>query len=628
MTKRYRLLSGRFPVVALVLIAMMLASGVALAGSPSDKECCAAAEDERCDECEKECKTATLAKIVITGSLEDALPPTIPFGPTPIYFKKLIDIIELAAYDEDIDGMLLEVSSPAIGNAKVRELRSALNAFKYSGKKIYAYPESIGLKDLTLLSTCDYLALPESGIVMIPGFSIEALYYKDLFEKIGFRMVVDHIGDYKSAYENFHLDGMSNELREVLGCILDEFYNSSVSMIAQSRGIPESTVKEAIDKALIDTETAKSLGLIDAVVYKDQFDAHLKKDLKVDEIEVDTKYGRDSLDLDTTNFFALFTQIMSSMSDDSKSRSKNPKIAIIYASGPIHSGKNSVDPFSQSHTIGSDTLVAAINDAADDETVKAIVMRVDSPGGSGLASDLIWRAQCEAKKKKKPLIVSMADVAGSGGYYIAMAADVILAEPGTITGSIGVVSAMPNVHGSLQKLGIKVESLSRGKNAAMLSAFARPEEVDLSLLTRYMEKFYWDFVDKVAEGRKMTRGQVHKLAQGRVWTGRQAKENGLIDEIGSLNDAINVARAMAGLTNADNWETLELPESPDFFDALSESMGLKTRIQAVAGMAGLEWGLLGTIPELQQALSNLTSFINLAREETILYMMPTEIIVR
>jgi len=599
---------------------MVFFGGVSLAGTVSDKACSAEEKEE--------CKTVKLAKIVITGSIEDALPPTSPFGPAPIYFKKLLDIIEQAAEDEEIEGLYLEVSSPAIGNAKVRELRAALEAFKDSGKKIYSYTESIGLKDLVLLATCDHLATPEAGMVIIPGFSIESLYYKDLFEKIGFKMVVDHIGDYKSAYENFHLDGMSDQLREVLSCILDEFYDSTVSMIAESRGVAECTVKEAIDKALLDAKTAKALGLIDAVVYKDQFDEFLKKDLKADKVEIVGKYGCESLDLDTTNFFALFSQIMSSMSEKSKPKSKNPKIAIIYASGPIHSGKNSVDPFSQSHSIGSDTMVEAIQEAADDETVKAIVMRVDSPGGSGLASDLIWRAQCEAKKKKKPLIVSMADVAGSGGYYIAMAADVILAEPGTITGSIGVVSAFPNLHGSLEKLGIKVERLSRGKNAAMLSTFAPPEEVDISLLTRYMERFYWDFVDKVAAGRNMTRAQVHKLAQGRVWTGRQAVENGLIDEIGSFSDAINVARAMAGLTDDDKWETLELPEAPDFFDALSESFGISTQMQGMAGLVGLEWGVLSTVPELREALSHISTFINLAREETILYMMPQEIIVR
>ena len=273
-------------------------------------------------------------------------------------------------------------------------------------------------------------------------------------------------------------------------------------------------------------------------------------------------------------------------------------------------------------------MVKAINEAAGDDTVKAIVLRVDSPGGSGLASDLIWRAECEARKKK-PFIVSMADVAGSGGYYIAMAADVILAEPGTLTGSIGVVSALPNIHGTLGKLGIKVESISRGKNAAAMSVVAPPEDVNLKIISEYMEKFYWEFVDKVAAGRKMTRDEVHELAQGRVWTGRQAVENGLIDGLGSLADAVEVARIKAGLTDEDRWELVESPEPPDFFEALT---GGEIRISSMLSRAfgfdtGVETLLLDSMPQLRRALGNLFTFVKTAGEENILYMMPMDITV-
>ncbi len=362
-------------------------------------------------------------------------------------------------------------------------------------------------------------------------------------------------------------------------------------------------------------------------MYCDEFKAFLKKSFDADKIKIVMKYGRRDSELDTSNPLIFFTQLLSVLRKASKEATDKPKIALIYASGPIHSGKSTTGFFDQSPNIGSDTLAKAIREAAEDDKVKAIVLRVNSPGGSGLASDVIWRAECEAKKKK-PLIVSMADVAGSGGYYISMAADVILAEPGTITGSIGVVSALPNLHGSMEKLGIKVESLSRGRNASLMSVMGSPEKVNLDLITRYMEKFYWEFVDKVAAGREMTRDEVHKIAQGRVWTGRQAKENGLIDGLGSIEDAIEVARVKAGFTHDDEWEIVESPEPLDFFTSLSDEGEIRTLVSSLAGMkGGLLSDLVETIPQLRQAVDHMTSFIEIAKKEPCFLMIPVEIIV-
>jgi len=221
----------------------------------------------------------------------------------------------------------------------------------------------------------------------------------------------------------------------------------------------------------------------------------------------------------------------------------------------------------------------------------------------------------------------MADVAGSGGYYIAMAADMIMAEPGTITGSIGVVSAVPNLSGTLEKLGIRLERLSRGKNAGLMSLMAPPEEVNLKLIGRYMEEFYWKFVEKVAAGRDMTRDEVHKIAQGRVWTGRQAIENGLIDALGGLEDAIQVAKVKAGLTDEMNWEIKEMPEAPDIFDALSESLGLArsaASLRKAMGIGPLESMLLDH-PQIRSRLARLASIFTICHEDPILLLMPVDI---
>jgi len=608
----------------LLAVALFVSSTVLFAG-----------EDKCCDSKDKkaECKVVQLAKISISGALSDNLPPDNPFGPQTVHFRALLETIKKAAEDDEVAGIFLNVNSPAIGFAKVREVRDALGEFKESGKKIFSYTEGAGLKDMTILSMCDFLAIPESGGVIMPGFNLEVMYYKDFFEKIGFRMMVEHIGDFKSAYENMHLEGMSDANRTVLNILLDEFYNTSIEMIAEGRGIPVENVALGVDRAILSVREAHGLGLLDAIMYRDQFDAYLKKELKADKIKILGKYGRDSVDLDTTNPLALFSQIMKSLHGSKKPKSKNPKVAVIYGTGPISSGKNSVDFLSGGATMGSVTMVKAINDAAKDDTVKAIVLRVDSPGGSGLASDMIWRAECEAKKKK-PLIVSMGDVAGSGGYYISMAADVIIAEPGTITGSIGVVSAIPNVHGCLEKLGIRVERISRGRNASLNSIMAPPEDVNLSILTDYMESFYWDFVDKVAAGRTasgtaLTREQVHEIAQGRVWTGRQALDNGLIDAVGSLADAIEVARVKAGLTDEDNWEIVESPEPPDFFSSLTggDDEEARAMLAHILGQGTSTAVLFEAFPELRRVLANFFSFVRVAKEETYMYMMPVEFMV-
>jgi protease-4 len=569
-------------------------------------------------------KEVKLARITIKGSLPDSLPQVNPFGPSPMYFRKQLELIREAAEDNAVNGIELKVSSPAIGFGKVKELNDTLAEFKESGKKIFGYAESLSMKDLMILSMCDHLAIPESGVVILPGLNAEIMYYKGLFEKLGIKFLVEHIGDYKSAYENYHLPGMSDANRKVLESLLTQYYSYIVETIATNRGLDKQQVIQAIDQAIITPKQAKEFGLVDALCYRDQYEDHLKSVLEVDKIEVDKKYGKEDKDLDMDNPLVLFSQIMTSLSGKKKKESKNPKIALIYASGPINSGKNSVDPFSGESTIGSDTLAEAIKEAGDDDTVKAIVMRVNSPGGSGLASDIIWHAAMNAKAKK-PFIISMADVAGSGGYYISMMADLIVAQPNTLTGSIGVVSAMPNLHGSMEKLGINVERIAYGKNSGLMSPFTPPDKVNLKRLTGYMENFYWDFVDKVAQGRKMSRDEVHAIAQGRVWTGTQALENGLVDALGGLSDAMEIAKIKAGLTT--EWELKEMPEPPDFFESLSEAMGVRTLLKQVASAAGMNTAesLLLDHPEIKARLERLLNVFRVCRNESLLLLMPMDV---
>lgn len=594
---------------------VMVACVIAFAGLLSMP---AIAEDK-----EKKDLPTKLALISISGSLADALPQQNPFGPSPMYFKKQLELIRKAASDDSVKAIELEVDSPRIGLSKVYELLCVLKEFKESGKKIFGYTESLGQKDLMLLSCCDYLAIPESGIVMLQGISAEIMYYKKLFEKLGIEFLVEHIGDYKSAYENYSLESMSDANRMVLENLLDNMYFNIISTIADNRNINQVQVVQAIDCGLLTPKKALEYELVDAVCYRDQFDDYVKSTMKAKKIEVDKKFGKKDKDLDMDNPFVLFSQIMSAFNESSKKESDKPKIAVIYASGMIMSGKNQADPFSGEVTIGSETLAGAIDKAADDETVKAIVLRVDSPGGSGLASDIIWRAEKRAKKKK-PFIVSMSDVAASGGYYISTCADVILAQPNTLTGSIGVVSAIPNISKTLDKMGIKVERITRGKNALMMSVTAPPKDVNIHALAKYMEEFYWDFIAKVAEGRNMTCEEVHKVAQGRVWTGKEALANGLVDALGGLDDAIEIAKIKAGFKEDTEWELKEMPKAPDFFDSLSESFGVRAAMTQVLKTAGLNpfEAMILDRPELKAQLDQLRNLLSICKDESLLLVMP------
>lgn len=574
----------------------------------------------------KEASLAHVARIVIQGDLADAKPQDNPFGPTKLNFKRQLDLIADAAADADIAALELQVDDAAMGLSKIQELHHALAVFKQSGKPIFGYAEQLTTADLLILAPSDFLAIPESGMVLVPGINAEVMYFKEFFEKLGIQFMVEHVGDYKSAYENFHLPSMSEAQRKVLEDLMGQIFDWMVQSVATHRDLDPSQVLKAVDQALMTPKQARDMGLVDAVCYYDQFKDHMRKHLKVDELVVDKKYGRKDKTLDMNNPFVLFSQIMAAFGGKKKKDSEQPKIALIYASGPIHSGKNTVDPMSGENTIGSDTLAAAIDEAARDDSIKAIVLRVNSPGGSGLASDIIWEAEQRARARK-PLIVSMGDVAGSGGYYISMVADVIMVQPNTLTGSIGVVSAMPNLHGTMEKLGIKVERLTRGRNARLMSPFTPVEDVNLSPMTDLMEAFYWDFVDKVAAGRGMTREAVHAIAQGRVWTGKQAVENGLADELGGLMDAIELAKSRSGMTGEVDWEIKEMPEPPDFFEMLNEAMGASANHVAWFKALGLSpWQTTAlNHPQIARRLARLLRIFEICSQEHLLLLMPMDV---
>jgi len=468
-------------------------------------------------------------------------------------FSSLLTQLRKAKVDERIGAVLVDINFPDIGWGKSLELREAIADFKTSGKPVYAYMEMGTNREYYLATAADKIFLPPSGDLYINGFAAEAMFYKGSLDKLGIEADVIQIGPkYKNAPDRYTRKEMSDGQREVINAVLDEYFDRYTTAVAESRKKSKDDVKATIDAAPYNANQAKSLGLIDDALYREQVDDLLKETLG---------YKKD--DKLRTIGAGAYRDIPS----DSLGLNNGEKIAVIFASGAITSGRSTNGPVS-GEMIGSDTLVEAIKDATDDKSIKAIVLRVDSPGGSALASDLIWHA-IENAKEKKPVVVSMSDVAASGGYYIACNANKIVAEPTTITGSIGVFMGKPVVKGFYNWLGVTNEYVMRGKNAGIFRETEKWTPEERAKMVEQTNSIYYDnFVPKVAKGRAKSTEDVNTLGQGRVWTGTQAKGNGLIDEFGGLEKAISVAKELANLPADKDVKRVVLPEPKPFLQTL------------------------------------------------------------
>jgi protease-4 len=516
-------------------------------------------------------KTTNVAQIRLNGSLSEEPATSDIFNVSHENFRAKLARIKKARDDKDVKALFLQLDGLQIGFAKVDELRKAIADFRATGKKAYAFLETGMGKDYLVALACDEVVMPDGGFLLLVGMQAEVTFYKDMFDKIGLKADVIKRGAYKGAVEPFTRTSLSKENREQLEGVIDDYYaNGYIDTIVKSRPEKKWTpdaVRKLIDEGPFTSRMALKKGLIDRVAYIDELSDVAKKALDVEKVTVVKDYGqKKSDDIDLSNPFAL----LKLLAPVKMSGSTKPKIALIYAVGPIMTGKSGEGLFGGS-TVGSTTMVEAIRKAEQDKTVKAIVLRVDSPGGSGLASDLIW---AELKKSKKPVIASMGDVAASGGYYICMSAQKIYADPGTLTGSIGVFGMKLVMGGLEDKIGLKTETITRGTNAGIFSTTTPFSESERKAMDALIGEFYDEFLDKALEGRlkagqKMTRGQLEKLAGGHIWTGRQAKANGLIDELGTLEDAIAAAKEASGNKGVE-MELLILPRSKTFMENLLE----------------------------------------------------------
>jgi protease-4 len=565
---------------------------------------------------------ANVAHIKLAGELDET-----PVSPDPIFgslenFKSKLDRIKKAKADKNVQALYLHLDGLAVGWGKVDELRRAVADFRKAGKKAYAYLEAGTTKDYLVALACDRVCLPEPGWLMLTGLQAEVTFFKGLFDKIGVQADMLQMGDYKGAAEPFTRTGMSKPFRERLESVLKDYYEESiVKVIASSRGkeLTADKVKKLIDDGPYTAKKAAAAGLVDVVAYADDFEKEMKAAIKADEVKIVKNYAQEKLkDIDFSNPFA----ILKLLGGSSKPRkSTKDKVAVLVATGVITTGKGGTGMFGGENT-GSTTMVEAIRQAEQDKTVKAIVLRVDSPGGSALASDLIWN---ELRRCKKPVLASMGDVAASGGYYISMGCRKIYAEPGTLTGSIGVVGGKLVLGGLEKKIGLNTEVIKLGAHAGILSSTFPFSESEKKAMKGLMEDIYDQFLTKAIKGRKragkeFTKAEFTKYAEGRIWTGRQAKAIGLVDELGTLEDAIADAKAMAKLPKHADVELLILPKPRSFLDTLLEKGDS-------ASLPMQHLSLLRNLPDLAGHLRSLDGLLQL-RGEPVWLIMPHRVVVR
>lgn len=470
-----------------------------------------------------------------------------------IGLNEILSNLKEAQKDDRIKGIYLDVSSVSAGFATIEEIRNALIDFKKSGKFILAYSETYTQGAYYLATVADKIYLYPEGMIDFKGLSSESMFFKGTLDKLGIEAQIIKVGTYKSAVEPFILDKMSEPNRKQVNSFLGSMYDHFLTEISTSRKIPKNTLFSLADSAKVRVpKDALIYKMVDGLKYKDEVLDELKKLSGIDKEK----------DLKSVSIEEYTPE------NKSSNTSSTNRIAVIYANGEIISGEGNDE------SMGSERISRAIRKARKDEKVKAIVLRVNSPGGSALASDVIWREMVLAKKAK-PVIVSMGDVAASGGYYIACAADSIFAQPNTITGSIGVFGIIPNMQKFFNdKLGITFDGVKTG-TFADLGSVSRPlTEAEKMLLQQEVNKTYNTFTNKVADGRKKSQGYIDSIGQGRVWSGTEALQNGLVDKLGDIDDAIASAANKAKLKD---YKVVSYPDQIDPLKSLFDNAGDKIK---------------------------------------------------
>jgi protease-4 len=435
-------------------------------------------------------------------------------------FHDLLFAVYNAAEDRSVEAIVLHIDGVDWGWARVYEMCAALGAFRAAGKPVYASLNGGAEKEYVLAAAAGSVAMPPVSTLQLDGLSASAMFLKGSYDKLGIRPNFAHVGRFKSAVEQYTRDSLSPDARAAMEQLLDDEYGLLVDSVAVARGLPPDSVRRLIDDGPYTAEDARRRGLLDTLLA---------------EADVDSLAAHAGGERFPTASLSRYAEEGGGGSGE--------RIALLVAEGEIVSGKSREGAFG-GRSVGDVTLVEALREIRQRHSIRAVVLRIDSPGGSGDASDAVWQ-EIRRLRRTKPVIVSMGDVAASGGYYLACAGDAIVAGPGTITGSIGVFGGKLNVIGLYRKLGLNIETVSRGKHAEMLSPFKDFSDDELARYQHSLDQFYRVFLARVATGRKMDPAVIDSVGQGRVWSGVQAKSRGLVDELGGLNEAFELARTRA-----------------------------------------------------------------------------------
>ena len=553
---------------------------------------------------------------VLALKISGALPDYVPddpfrrlFGAQPQSLSSLLTQFRKAKSDQRIAAVLLDIDMSEAGWAKSEEIRGAIADFRTSGKPVYAYMETGLNKDYYIATACDKIFVPPPGELFTIGLAADVMFFRGSLDKLGIYPDIYQIGKYKSAADMFTKKEMTPAHREFINSLLDDLYGRYIEGIATARSKTPEAMKALIDDAPYTAAQAKEAGLIDGTLYRDEVEKELKKRLGYKET--------DDLPIAKAGDYRKVTQ-------ESLGLNKGERVAVVYAAGDIVSGRSSFGG-SGEETIGSESLVKIINGARDDKSIKAIVLRIDSPGGSGLASDIIWRA-IESAKEKKPVVVSMSDVAASGGYYIACNANKIVAEPSTITGSIGVLGGKPVVKGFYDWIGVTNEYVLRGQNAGMFRETEKFNDTERKKWEGFLGSTYDDFISKVGKGRGKDKTYIDSIGQGRVWTGSQGKERGLVDEYGGLDKAIEIAKQLAKIPADQSIQRVILPKPPSLFEELMN--GGDEESEVISTQAKQQAAILEAMPVDVRRAVRYAQLLDRSRSGEAIYMLPFDLRIR
>jgi protease IV len=503
-------------------------------------------------------------KTILEANFEEALPEDIPDNPTAKFLmserptmRDVVDAIDRGAGDDRVVGMVAKIGAAPFGMAKVQEIREAVQRFREHKKFAIAYAETFGEFGpgngaYYLATAFDQIYLQPSGDIGLTGIIMESPFIKGTLSKLGMSFHGDHRYEYKNAFNFYTENKYTPPHKEAMTAIMTSWFNQMKEGICQARQIAPEKFQAMVDAGPYLGKEAVDAKLVDGVAYRDEVYSQAR-----------SKAGAR----------AQFLYLGKYLDRAGHPHDRGKAIALVFGVGGVTRGKSDYDPVQGSQNMGSDTVAGAIRAAAADKDVKAILFRVDSPGGSYVASDTIWREVVNARKAGKPVIVSMGDLAGSGGYFVAMAADKIVAQPGTITASIGVLGGKMLTSGLWDKVGLSWDEVHQGNNATMFTGTHDYTPAEWARFEAWLDRVYVDFTNKVADGRKLPKQKVLEIAKGRIWSGQDAKNLGLIDELGGYDTALTLARKAAGMADGEDVRIVEYPRPKTLFQSLLQRQG-------------------------------------------------------